>query len=184
MLHLGVVEKFLTYDLSVTDRIEADLVHLHSLSRRLVRHRIGIRRQTGPHGARGPSPRRNESRDLRATTRAFPSQPRGPLFPVAQQALQRLPHLPRHPRKECLDGNLDRIHVISFQLVRDMSRLPVYQRLATSETLNLSGIPQIAAHFRLILSGLAFRADTSLSYEKRCVCRHRDAPFPRIASNA
>jgi hypothetical protein len=38
MLHLGVVEKFLTYDLSVTDRIEADLVHLHSLSGRLVRH--------------------------------------------------------------------------------------------------------------------------------------------------
>jgi hypothetical protein len=28
MLHLGVVEKFLTYDFSVTDRIEADLVHL------------------------------------------------------------------------------------------------------------------------------------------------------------
>jgi hypothetical protein len=38
MLHLGVVEKFLTYDLSVTDRIEADLVHLHSLSGRLARH--------------------------------------------------------------------------------------------------------------------------------------------------
>src|ERR1700730_6822247 len=38
MLHLGFVEKFLTYDLSVTDRMDADLVHLHSLSGRLVRH--------------------------------------------------------------------------------------------------------------------------------------------------
>jgi hypothetical protein len=28
------------------------------------------------------------------------------------------------------------------------------------------------------------QADASLGYEKCCVCRHRDAPFPRIASNA
>ena len=44
--------------------------------------RIGIRRQTGPQGARGPSPSRNESRDLRAPSCGLHS-PRGPLFPVA-----------------------------------------------------------------------------------------------------
>ena len=59
-----------------------------------------------------------------------------------------------------------------------------------------SGIPQIAAHLKRILSrtgvpgkgelpqhlvdGASERADASLSYEKCCVCRHRDAPFPRI----
>jgi hypothetical protein len=157
MLHLGVVEKFLTYDLSVTDRIEADLVHLHSLSRRLVRHRIGIRRQTGPHGARGPSPRRNESRDLRATTRAFPSQPRGPLFPVAQQALQRLPHLPRHPRKECLDGNLDRIHVISFQSYL-LGKHAITQLRVTAGYKKLPRRAAVPGSFRGGVPGETFRA--------------------------